>query len=288
MKTRFTSNEIAHVWAHKSAPHGKSPGAMSFDGDSFYSYSTVIARHLTHKGKPAIVVNDRSFSITTSAHQGKVRSAIHGLAVPVFYFDEGMGASLRVTGKELFEYAVEQSIAEQGKASRARKRKDRHEYRAAAWLESAKQINVFFGLRRKVDEKTIERLREAGERAEREAARKRAEAEAAQRAKECSEYLKWIGGLPSGYFNPNIHPIAFRIEGAELVSSKGARVPLEAAKVAVRFVMKHRESGWHRNGSTCQVGMYHLDAINPQGVVAGCHRITWDEVERVATLLESI
>ena len=40
--------------------------------------------------------------------------------------------------------------------------------------------------------------------------------------------------------------------------------------------------GWRRNGESCLVGVYQLDAITNQGIVAGCHRIAWEEVERFA------
>jgi len=67
-------------------------------------------------------------------------------------------------------------------------------------------------------------------------------------------------------------------------TSKGARVPLDEAQRAYRFAVIQRARGWHRNGETFKVGPYQLDAVNEQGVVAGCHRIAWDEIERFAKL----
>lgn len=78
-KTYFKSGEIAHVWANQQPPFnriGNSPGNMRFSGDSFYSYGTVIARHLTHKGRHAIVRDTASLSISTSNHQSHVWRAI--------------------------------------------------------------------------------------------------------------------------------------------------------------------------------------------------------------------
>lgn len=81
-----------------------------------------------------------------------------------------------------------------------------------------------------------------------------------------------------------------RIEGdgdnAELVTSQGARVPLSHAVKAFRFVKLIRESSghWQRNGRTVRVGHYQLDSIDPAGFNAGCHRINWPEIERVAKL----
>jgi hypothetical protein len=55
---------------------------------------------------------------------------------------------------------------------------------------------------------------------------------------------------------------------------------------AFRFVKLIREKGghWQRNGRTVRVGHYQLDSIDPDGFNAGCHRINWPEIERVAKL----
>lgn len=296
MKPVFTSNEIAHVWAHKSAPRGKSPGAMSFDGDCFYSYSTVIARHIGHRGLAAVVVNENQFSNTTAKHHSHVRRALNGLNIPVFYTSEGYNARLVVTGRELFDYAVEKSTDFQKQAGKARQRKAHLENIAAGWLERAKEINAFFGLRRKVDKKTIERLRAASEKAEREAEVKRLAKEARDRIDQQLAFDHWLHNEPCEYFNPSLFPVSFRIENMydgvkdgkrELVSTLGARVPLYEARIALRFVLAHRESGWTRNGETHRVGHYQLDSITSAGVKAGCHNITWAEIDRLASVLNS-
>ena len=71
---------------------------------------------------------------------------------------------------------------------------------------------------------------------------------------------------------------------AYLETSRNARVSLNEAEKAFRFIMAHKETGWHRNGSTFVIGDFQLDAVNEQGIIAGCHRITWGEIERFAKL----
>ena len=66
------------------------------------------------------------------------------------------------------------------------------------------------------------------------------------------------------------------------MTSHGARVPIEAAERTYKFAVAKRAAGWHRNGEQHEIGMYNLDAVNEQGIVAGCHRISWDEIERFA------
>jgi hypothetical protein len=67
-------------------------------------------------------------------------------------------------------------------------------------------------------------------------------------------------------------------------TSKGVCVPIEDAERAFKFASKARAQGWHRNraGEHCKVGACELDAVNEQCVIAGRHRVTWDEIERFA------
>lgn len=287
MKTLFKSSEIAHIWAHKSAPYGKSPGAMSFQGECFLSYGTVIARHILRNGKAAVILNDTSYSVSTSKHQGCVRQSIRGETV--FHIgDVGRGCSLDFNGNEgkvLFEYAVGRSAEMLSKSQSARQRKEQYEGSAALWLERAQEVNVFFGLRRKVDQQTIERLKASAQASAIKEAKKRADQEARARKEQAYAFEAWKANRPHEYFNHSIFPTVFRIEGDELVSTHGARVPVTEAKTALCFVLKHKVGGWHRNGSTCPVGHYQLDSINPEGVKAGCHRITWEEIERLSAIL---
>ncbi len=298
MKTVFTSAEIAHVWANKAAPEGRCASNMHFQGDTFYSYSTAIARHVTHKGKAAVIRNVTSYSVTTSGkHQPRVWQALYGHDVPIFCIDGvRRGSDLRFTGKELFDYYIQRAAESEADALKPRIRKSTIENchaMAASYLEQAKAVSEFYGLRRKVDERAVTRLAESKARAEKKAKEEQAKREAAYTLRAQENYAAWIRGEEQALFQFNTFPVAFRIESREsngehrqeLVSSRGARVPLDAARVAIRFVLRHRNQGWHRNGESHQIGMYHLDAVNAQGVVIGCHRVTWEEVERVEKML---
>lgn len=74
------------------------------------------------------------------------------------------------------------------------------------------------------------------------------------------------------------------IVGGLLETSHGADVPLPHAVKAFRFVKLIRERGetWRKNGRTIRVGHYQIDAIDAGGFTAGCHRINWGEIERLA------
>lgn len=288
MKSVFTSNEIAHVWAHKSASYGKSPGNLSFRGDVIYSYSTAMARHIEHKGKTAVIYNATSYSVTTAKAQGRIRSAIHG--EHVFHVTgQPYGTKLRFTGNELFAFYLDCAAKQEKAALLPRIRqttRDSHKAQAASFLEDAKRVAEFYGLRKKVDSKAVERLAKAKARAEKREREAQEERLKVERARQVLSYEAWKRNEHFEYgFHASIFPVAFRVEGDELVSTLGARVPLHAARVAYRFAMSKRGQVWRENGETCLVGMYRLNAINEHGIVAGCHRITWAELERLAPVL---
>jgi hypothetical protein len=82
-----------------------------------------------------------------------------------------------------------------------------------------------------------------------------------------------------------------RIDGDEVVTSRGARFPISHAKRALAFIRRVREFGqaYVRNGHTIHLGPYALDRIEPDGTVkAGCHVVSWKEIERIASALDSV
>ena len=68
----------------------------------------------------------------------------------------------------------------------------------------------------------------------------------------------------------------------EIETSLGAAIPYADGRKCFEFAMRLRAKGWHRNGEQFEVGRYQLDAINEYGIIAGCHRIAWGEIERFA------
>jgi len=88
MRTVLRSDEIATVWAAQTQPHGRCSSNMSFDGRKFYSYGTVVAEIVVHRGKVAYLVNNWHFSDTTSRHVNLVRCAIQITKIPCGYVEE--------------------------------------------------------------------------------------------------------------------------------------------------------------------------------------------------------
>lgn len=300
-KTHFDSKELPHKWAHQLASLGNSPGNMSFSGASFYSYGTEIARIITRGTRKAYLLNVGSYSSTTSNHQGQVSRAIPDSETKFRISGIDRGSGLHdVSGAMLFDYALKSAADAAAKMTRVRAQwqKDSLAAQQEIWIQQAQSVNEFFSLRRKVDTRAVDRL---AARIAADVKRKaKAEREAqARHEQECAEYIRqWMNGEQVN-FPHHIDRVMLRVKcldidgrmvspgsaktwTSQMETSKGVTVPLPAAKRAYRFACKMKATGWHRNGETFAVGEYQLDAVNEQGVVAGCHRISWEEMDRFA------
>lgn len=145
------------------------------------------------------------------------------------------------------------------------------------------------------DEKR-ERLRE-----QRAAAKERRE----QRARElraldgAAKLAKWRDGENFyGYRLPLLAngSAALRIskDGAKVQTSQGAEVPVSDAAHILRGLEIMRGNGmteWRRPPGQVlgyNLGPFHLDAFDARGITAGCHFISWTEVEAIAPKLRAV
>lgn len=287
MKTVFRSSEIAHIWAHQRAEHGRAPSAMSFRGNDFMSYLTPIAR--LYPEQNAVVLATRRYSNTTTSHQTAVRRAIPG-NLTVLRVDElpGYNTDPRHLVTTLLQTAEQYKASAEVTQREHPRRKSviaSHHAACMARLEWAKAISDHFGLDTACTIEGLQEIREAREKAC--AAREKAEAKArkARERKARENLVKWRTGesipahrLPDG-------AAYFRVHGEMVETSKGVDIPIKEARLALRFVNSKRETGWHRNGETFPIAGYQLDSVTADGVVAGCHRASWAELDRLAALL---
>lgn len=296
MKTVFKSNEIAHIWASEAAPFGRSPGSMRFDGDEFYSYATVIASRVRYKGKVAYVVDQASFSSTTSSHQGCVNSAIRNRG-QVFHVHCGRRCqSLAFTPQSLRDhYLGEFKRMMDEPKSRYKHKQAEALIHAVSRLEQALEVCSYFkiGGRAKIermlvkidDELTAARKLVEDRYQKRNAARLEAERISREiaEAKDAENIPRWLAG-ENVSLSYNCGPM-MRVEGDEVVTSLGARVPIEHARRSLLFCMAMRDKGWQRNGHTHHVGNYSIERIDQNEVVVGCHHFQWKELERFGKLM---
>lgn len=303
----FSTGEVPHLWAHRTQDDARNKqGNLYFNGDTIYSYGShfPIARHVANDpGKRAVLFTTATYSVTTSTHCSAVRSAIPP-GIPVFHVPNicrGRYSENELTAKDhagnLADYAhrIEDYIATSARARSSYTKVWNHE-RAVHLRDEAFAYCSFFGLSvpdiQKVPEPDSEaiaaiRRREAKRAAEKAEETKRKRTEIIARQQQLIS--EWRAGLYSGCLHDV--PVMLRIDGDEVVTSRGAHFPVSHAKRGLAFVRKVRESGqaYVRNGHTIHLGPYAIDRIEPDGTVkAGCHVVSWKEIERIAVLLDSV
>ena len=69
--------DVCHLWAHHSQNEAIS-GNVRFEGGSLFSYSTCIGERFEINGNIVFVLNNYTFSNTTSGHQSAMRNSIPG------------------------------------------------------------------------------------------------------------------------------------------------------------------------------------------------------------------
>lgn len=122
-------------------------------------------------------------------------------------------------------------------------------------------------------------------------------------AKSAEIIERWRNGDTSAVLrNPWNLPVMLRIRNfdadesaqfavAQVETSRGARVPVSHALRGLRFVRAVVAKGetYQRNGHTLHLGNYAIDRIDADGTLhAGCHHISYAEIERIAPALESL
>jgi hypothetical protein len=289
MRQVYPADMVAHLWAHKSQESARESGRQFyFEGDTIYSYGShfPIARHITHKGKCAVLFTKRGYSVTTEKHKNVVGRACRHLVV--FHVDDVDGEDRRA---QFAEYQRDYTDRAR-KYVKARRHKPHYLAALRALVDEANAFASFFGLRHRLtlaDEANLQRECAAIEkRVKAQAVRENKRREAEQRKREAEREERraaWLAGASDYY--PNGGPIRLRINGDELQTSEGAAVPLDHAIKAYRILQRLRAAGqsYQRNGHTIHLGPFALDAMDNDGTVrAGCHRVEWAEVERVAVL----
>jgi len=303
----FDTGEIPHLWAHCTQDEARNrQGNLYFNGDTIYSYGShfPIARQVVSEaGERAVLFTTATYSVTTSSHCSAVRSAIPS-SIPVFHVPNVCLG--RYSGRELttddhagnladYTERIEKHVITSARARSSYAEEWNHEH-AVRLRGEAFAYCAFFGLPDpKISEVpeldsealTAIRKREAKRAAEKaEQTRRENEREAIRHSENMAKWRagEYHGGFPYGF------PTMLRIIGDEVQTSRGARFPVSHAKRALAFVRKGRESrqAYVRNGHTIHLGPYCIDRIEADGAVkAGCHVVSWDEIERIAPSLDS-
>lgn len=307
----------AHVWAQRTQSEGRGP-SIFFEGPTIYSYG----RHFpmagfaeTLKREPCVLINERSYSRSTSKHLGYVRGSLPN-ALPRFYVHDPLASPKRNLAEmdEQLEALFEAYAAKKQERSRMKV--------AVALRETLAKYNSYGsafvkGFKpRKADEDVREtanrfaKQQKAREKAALAAEKKRTEkalayAEKFTGVKRTGWAELWRDNRLTDYTqNGNMevcgrramteyirdnHGTLLRFKGKDAIeTSKSAEFPIAHAKRAFKAIASCREQkkSWERNGHNIHVGHFQIDRIDTEGnIVAGCHNIRWPEIEIMARQL---
>jgi hypothetical protein len=292
MKTQYQSaGEYWKARKERSAIRARYSGKPTFNVSNYCFCAETsgshfpIARHIVNaKGEKAILFTTRDYSVTTSGHKNAVRGAIPS-GTKIFYV-QNPDETPDIREIKRKEENAAKLVA---RAKKARANKAGYLSSAESLINDAKELSKFFKIKCKIAmpqglknaaEQILQAQKEQKER------KKRAEQETIKRAQEAIE--KWKNGefvsIPW-----NVKTAFGRIQEGELVTSKGARVPLEhVLKVAplVRSLITQGKA-YKANGHTIHLGHYRLDEITTDGNLrAGCHLFEKPEVLRILDLVE--
>jgi hypothetical protein len=291
MKKVHKSEMVAHLWANQSQSEARNTrGSIYFRGGTLYSYRDdfPISRHVETKRGRAVLHTLDTYSSTTAKHCHYARMATNHMACFHVYDLEAK------PGKQFKGYAsrLKGMIEDYAKA---RGRRPAILAVMQSLVDEANIFAKFFGMKSRLfmpsnlDELVTE-CQAIAKRAAKQAKfaaekRKVAEQEKLHKAE------RWLDDWVMGYdiiqgLEPFYKlPIRLRIVGDTLETSAGAEVPLEHAIRAFKIIRKLYWQG--RKGFPAEpirVGHFQIDKVDTDGIKAGCHRIEWAEIDRVAVL----
>lgn len=305
MKTVFNdSGQVAHVWAQQSQPSGKNKsGNIYFRDTTIYSYGRhfPIARFVS----PGVVLfTDRDYSRTTSGHKQDCRRALSGKIELIFCHNPEANSPREHSVNHQTMVADYRTLLHSASKARGRRadllrqaevtRRKANEYRKRFCKGAMSSCPVLPEIADLDNE--LARMDAADKARATRAANAKAKREAAALA-------EWENGARDEWKRdgkidldrwPAIDaarshwsaPTDFRLTDADTVRTNlGAEFPRSHCRKAFQAIARCRKAGktWERNGQQIRVGYFQIDRIEASGdIVAGCHRIRWQEIERFA------
>lgn len=280
-KTLSDRSEVAHYWANKVQPEGKA-GNMFYVGDKIYSYGYhfCIARHVPG----FVVMTTRGYSSSTGQHIAKVRQAARHLAT-VYCVDPDASAG---ANREQSTIRINNALIASEKKGIRQTTIDKCKGEA---LHHAEQFNAYLAVLPKVervgvkpiDTAKLDQFRAAMVRQAKAEARKRAQAIKAQAIEAAAHLIDWRnGGIAYGLHSL---PVALRLNGDNVETSYGARIPVADALTLWPIIERVRK-GTRDYTPGMPLGVYQLTQIKQNGdIVVGCHNIAYSEIASMSIAL---
>ena len=292
MKTVFSKDMVAHIWAQQNQYEGRtSSGNFYFTDKTLYSYGNhfIVGKFEQHNGNRCILMSTRTYSVTTSSQQAIARQAIRNNPLPVFYVPcpEEFG----VANKTIWDREIKALLE---KAATARTKRDSIMREVTDLATMANSYATFFELPWTVEvpalsEEFCTNIRKGNkERALQERIRKETKerAEAHIKATCVSEWLLGVSDSIPYRYRPQ--DALLRVRGDEVQTSHGATVSISEALGILPLIRHCRqmETGVIATGRTHHIGQFPVKEIMSNGdMVVGCHSIKWGEIEKIAAII---
>ena len=298
----YPADQVIHLWANQTQDNARNGSNVSFEGKLLYSYSTVIAQiEDDADGNRWTFLSDPNLTPTTGKHVRASRQATrhhNQFYTPAF---ANHWQSYSRTPAAMIQAAIDQAAADLQDAFAPRKRAttradiiakyDRRRADIAAVLEA---FNLPPADMPTIDPATAARYTAEAAEASRKAATLKSTRLAKLQVEDLEAYTEWLttgaGHYPASYKRHGADQITIR--NGEILTSQGARCPLDHAIRALRF-WQGRVRGktstcaviaadpYQTNGHKIPLGYFTLDSISADGTVkAGCHTFTAAEISR--------
>lgn len=300
MKKVFTNSMVAHVWAQQSQEEGRnSGGSIFFCNNTIYSYGNhfpMASFETNAKEETCILVNSRSYSITTSQHQSLVRQAI-----PLHYIENNrvfyVSDIKKVWGENRLDHEAnikcfkEEQKQLARKITRARSAKAYLLDELRGDIANANHYCEFFDIQETFalpDAAYLASIKSELKEETKQAKQKKIEM-LRQAKVDARRYVKeFMRKETARSYLRNLPCILLRLNKDLIQSSRGAEMPVKFAK-SIWQMVKHCKSekvSFTPNGKTLQAGHFQIDSIAPNGdLKAGCHFIKYGMVKSIARQL---
>lgn len=305
------NQQLAHIWA-QNEKHDVKGNNMFIKNAIIYSYGEhfPMAKWIENKnGDFAALVTSDKCSVSTSKHQSYVNRAI-ATDTTVFHVPlEGTSSTLTYDWRKLIPTFINhyktQLKKQRDVVLSANKRKD-VELTAYDHLHTeANNFNEFVGrkatykydfvLAAHVNQWRIEQQRKEEQRNTPEAVAKREQAAAKRMqlkiAKQQIAIEEWKNGTSLSHLSDSYNlPIYLRVHNNRIETSRGAEFPIEHAIKAFPIINKARAANVPLNfrelDKKPHLGHFTIDYVEANGdVIAGCHKVAFEEIERIAKQL---
>jgi hypothetical protein len=283
MKKVFSnSHECAHMFAQRTQNEGKA-GNIFFENNVIYSYGYhfPVAQFYDKDNETIVLFTSKNYSNSTAKHKHVINSALsHYTIIEAFKIkdvkDSDHSENIACFMEELKELSKKILSA-----------KKNSEYFLSQYYNAIINANrycYFFHLgTRFSNELNMEIVKNKIETQKEKATKKVIQ----ERLTELNNLELWKQNKFNGHFY-SLDNQYLRLKDSETVeTTTGATFPFSHCKYVynkIKECIANKEC-WKRNGQQIRIGNFNIDSIDENGnVKAGCHYVTFEEIERFAIL----